>query len=103
VVPRLDVSFDQFKRSIADWEIHPVTLDDESIGAVLVNGPEVHACINGGYGRWVRRAQLRILHRVMEKHGYAQTHATTEAGREFVDRLGFKPYGDAFRRYKDGH
>lgn len=92
-------TFAQFCEAAQGWEVHAVTLDGRTVGAIAVNGPEIHACIAEGFGRWFRKEQAEILNDVIEKHGYAQTRATTEAGRRFVQRLGFEPHGDAFRRY----
>lgn len=74
-------------------EIHDVFVDGVDVGAVLVVGPEIHACIKAGFGRWVFKDQLRILSDVMRKHGYATTSTTTDAGEEFVERLGFDLVG----------
>lgn len=99
VKDRWPCSLEQFSNAAAGWDVHPVLLDGETVGAILVNGPEIHACIAGGYGRWFRKEQVAILNAVIERHGYAQTHATTPAGERFVARLGFQKVGNAFRRY----
>lgn len=96
---RWDGTFEQFNQATAGWEVHPVFIGGEAVGAILVDGPEIHACIALGYGRWFRKEQARILNAVIEQHGYAQTHATTQAGIDFVLRLGFEPHGNAYRRY----
>lgn len=95
---RWNVSREDFARHVEGWDVHPVTLDGQTVGAVLVKGPEIHACIAEGFGRWFRREQAAILNAVIDKHGYAQTQATTEAGIRFVQRLGFKKHGDSYRR-----
>ena len=99
VVERWPIGFREFEQALSGWEIHPVFVDGNAVGAILVNGPEIHACIAGGYGRWFRKEQVAILNAVIERHGYAQTHATTPAGERFVARLGFQKVGNAFRRY----
>jgi hypothetical protein len=63
------------------------------------SGQSWSTVLRSGYGRWFRKEQAAILNAVIDKHGFAQTHATTQAGREFVRRLGFEPHGKAFRRY----
>jgi len=92
-------TLEQFSEVTQGWDVHPVSVGGDVVGAILVNGPEIHACIASGYGRWFRKEQARVLNGVIEKHGYAQTHATTQAGIDFVQRLGFEPHGNAFRRY----
>lgn len=84
------ISFPAFVACMQAWDIYPVEVDDEVVGAVLTCGPEIHACIDQGYGRWLNRRVLReTLERVIAEHGYALTSATTDAGRRFVERLGF--------------
>lgn len=94
-----EMSLEQFKDAIRDFEIHPVVVDGECAGAILVAGFEIHACVLPSvYGRWVNRAALRLMNDVIEKHGFAQTHALTQAGQEFVERLGFVRHGNGYRR-----
>lgn len=70
-------------------EVHDVFVDGEDVGAILVVGPEIHACIKSGFGRWVFKRQLQVLRDVIARHGYATTATTTKAGEQFVRRLGF--------------
>lgn len=91
---RLDgLTFAEFARALSKAEVHPVNVDGECVGALIVDGPEIHACVNGCKGLWVTRREVRILNGVIAKHGYAVTTATTSEGRQFVQRLGFKPFG----------
>lgn len=73
--------------------VHDVFVDGEDVGAVLVVGPEIHACIKSGFGRWLHKKQLRILADVMDAYGYATTATTTQEGEAFVERLGFDLVG----------
>lgn len=73
--------------------VHDVFVDGDDVGAVLVVGPEIHACIKGGFGRWFSKRYLRVLDDVIREHGYAHTATTTEAGEAFVKRLGFEYVG----------
>lgn len=93
------VSLDQFRVAVAGCEVHPVAVDGQIAGAVIVSGPEVHACIlPWAHKRWFRRAQARVLNDIIRKHGYATTKATTAAGREFVERLGFVSTAQGYRK-----
>jgi hypothetical protein len=86
-------SFSDFEKQTFDWQVEPVSVDGELAGAVLINGPEIHACILPDYfGRWLTRSVLRrTLYAVLEKYGYATTHVTegNAIGDAFVKRLGF--------------
>lgn len=87
-LPQMD--FPQFVSSLANWEVYPVVVDHTVVGAVLTYGPEIHACISDGYGRWLSKRVLRnTLERILDEYGYATTSATTPAGEQFVKRLGF--------------
>lgn len=89
--PRLGgMTFKAFAAATESFEIHPVHAGGRLCGAVLVRGSEVHACVLGwARGRWFGRREAALLDRVIEQYGEATTSATTEAGRLFVERLGF--------------
>lgn len=96
---RYPVSYEAFKEAVSGWEIHPVYVDGKTAGAVLVDGPEIHACILPfAQGRWLGRKQLRLINVAIEKYGFAQTKATTPAGEDFVKRLGFVKHGNLYKR-----
>lgn len=101
VTPRAAMSLAEFMRGIEGADVYPVSVDGVPVGAVIVSGPEVHACVSGGYGRWFKREHFALLASIIKEHGYAQTSATTEQGRAFVERLGFKQDGEIWRLY--GH
>lgn len=88
------VTPDAFVAAAAWCDVHPVTVDGAVVGAVLVKGPEIHACVaESARGRWLTRRVLGILRGVIEQHGKAITRATTQEGAAFVKRLGFLPVG----------
>ena len=90
VTPRADVTWEQFQALNA--EVHDVTVDGKDVGAILVIGPEIHACITpDGFGRWCSRRLAPILDNVIEKHGFATTGVTVEneVGKRFIERMGF--------------
>lgn len=85
-------TFEEFEAQLGDWECHPVNVDGTLVGSVLVNGPEIHACIQpAGFGRWLSRPLLRLVDASISRFGYALTQAATPDGRRFVERLGFRP------------
>jgi hypothetical protein len=91
---RADLSFEQFEAFAAGCDIHPVCVDGDIVGAVIVKGPDIHACIlSQARGRWFSRRCALILNDVIARHGFARTSATTQEGMEFVMRLGFRPSG----------
>jgi hypothetical protein len=93
------VSLDDFRKSIEGCSVYPVSVGGNLAGAVIVKGCEVHACIlPWAHKRWFGRPQARILNDVIRRYGYATTKATTGAGRDFVERLGFKKTGDGYRK-----
>lgn len=85
-----NITLEDFRIAVSRCDVHPVKVHGKLAGAILVSGPEVHACIlPWAHKRWFGRQQARILNDIISKHGYATTSATTEAGRKFVERLGF--------------
>lgn len=100
---RAPVSWEQFKAIPA--EVHTMTVDGEDVGAVLVVGAEIHACIlPKGYGRWCGKKAVRVLNDVIKRHGYATTSVIegNGDGERFVERFGFRFVGSdgAVRRYR---
>ncbi len=88
------VDFDQFCESVEGWRVVPVVVKRETVGALLINGPEIHACVLPlAHKRWVSRSLLAELDTVIQEHGYAITRVdeSREPGRHFVNRLGFVP------------
>lgn len=84
-------SFDGFAAALSGWKCYPVKVDSAIVGAVLVNGPEIHACIKPeAFGLWLSRRLLRLIDGAVKSFGYAMTQAATPAGKRFVERLGFK-------------
>lgn len=94
VLPRLDISLSDFSEAIDDSEVLPVVVDGVTAGAVIVKGPEVHACIlPWACGRWFTRKWLRVFENLLQENGRLVTSATTEAGERFVSGLGFERCG----------
>jgi GNAT superfamily N-acetyltransferase len=87
------MTLEQFIDGTANWYAEPVMIEGELAGAVLMNGPEIHACILPDYfGKWLTRALLRrTLAKVLRENGKAITSTTqgNANGSEFVRRLGF--------------
>lgn len=99
------VGFDAFAQALEDAEVHPVKVAGECVGAVIVKGNEIHACVlPEASGRWFTRREARVLNDVIDRYGFATTTATTPAGVEFVRRLGFTRCGDIWKKEtKYGH
>ncbi len=103
------VSHDEFAAFVSGWDVEPVQVRGDIVGAILTRGPEIHACIKPeGFGRWLSRAVLRrTVGKAVEMHGYAETRVTTgnAAGEAFVRRLGFLPVAteNGVTRYRYGH
>ena len=96
---RTGASFEEFKAACRDCEVHPIYAYGRIGGAVIVKGPEIHACILPfAQRRWLNKASIQIMNDVIAVHGFAQTHVTTDAGRIFVERLGFTQSGDVYKR-----
>jgi hypothetical protein len=98
---RLNITYEQFKEDTKDFEVTPVYYRNKVIGAMLVSGNNVHACIKPEYkGKWFGRVALRVISNIVEKYGEAITSATTEDGIKIVEALGFIKDGDVYRSTK---
>lgn len=100
VKPRLNgLKFREFLKKIKGFEINPIYYRDKVIGAIVVKGNVLHCCILPEYAcRWLKKSHIDILNNIIRKHGKATTTATTEVGRQFVARFGFKQVGDHYER-----
>jgi hypothetical protein len=93
------MSLDDFRTAVGAMEVHPIVIAGETAGAMIVSGCDVHACVlPWAHGKWFGRPQMRILNSVIHRHGFARTSATTEAGRKFVERLGFEQDGSGYTK-----
>lgn len=105
------MTLEEFKKLVIEWDIFPVIVDDMVVGAILTNGPEIHACIKPiGFGRWLLKKELLILNSIIDKYGFAITKVKkgNSIGRSFVERLGFfldSMHEDIeiYKRYKSGN
>jgi len=92
---RFDVDYSTFAAMTAEWDADPVIVDGCLVGAVLMNGPEIHACITpSGFRRWLTKGVLkRTLGAILFRYGFARTRVVevNDIGRAFVERLGFVP------------
>lgn len=108
---RMPLTEEQFKATFANWDCHPVKVKGQVVGAVLIGGNQIHACIKPeGFRRWLTKGVLeRTLWEVIKTHGNAITSVTSdnEAGAKFVSGLGFKPvlemHGTTWYEAKNGH
>lgn len=92
-----DRIYERFKADLSDCDVVPVVVGGAMAGAIVARGPVLHACILPAFKcRWMSKSVLRYLRSVIEKHGYAQTTAATQEGRDFVARLGFRLEGDVY-------
>lgn len=100
-------TFEEFKATLPGAELHDVFVSGKDVGAVIVLGPEIHACIKPeGFGLWYGKKQRRILMSVIKKYGYATTSVAVgnNTGDKFVGGLGFKKThveGDVWKYRKE--
>ena len=81
---RASWDYKSFCEIIDGWNIHPV-----KGGAVLTNGPEIHACV---FPNSMSKKALAILRETINTHGEAitSTKVGNVVGETFVTKLGFK-------------
>lgn len=92
VAKRRPMAYEEFIAHAKEWECVPLTVDGKPVGALLTNGPEIHACVNDGFGLWATKPVYKRFRRVIKDHGRALTSVAygNTIGDAFVKRLGFK-------------
>lgn len=92
---RLPVTFNAFEEATRGWDATPVYASGCLVGAILQNGPEIHACIKPeGFGKWLSKRVLReTIGATVNMYGRAITKVQegNTTGDAFVRRLGFSP------------
>jgi hypothetical protein len=86
------MSYETFLEKVEGWEVHPVEVQNKLVGALLIQGPEVHACIKPeGFKKWFNKSRLRVVDNLIKEYGFALTRVIVgnKVGIEFVERLGF--------------
>lgn len=87
---RRDWSFDEFLSLTNEWTVHPIIVRGVIAGAVMQNGPELHACVLPEFfGIWMSKRFVRLIDEVIGTYGCAVTYCKTKEGVDFVKRLGF--------------
>ena len=86
-------SFEQFLSKVTRFSFIPVKLKGKVVGAIMADGPEVHAAIlPEAHNRWFNRTTIRWLNHRLSKFGKLVTKVLDDhtMGHEFAVRLGFR-------------
>lgn len=102
---RVSMPKDEFISQLKQWELKPVEIDGTLAAVVMVNRNEVHVAVKPGFkGKWMKRGSVirGILAPILEEYGELVTSVSfdNEAGRAFVERIGFIPSGVTYRLEK---
>ena len=87
------LSFLEFENHVKDFEVIPVELNGELVGAIMKNGTELHALVlEKARGKWFGKKALKVIQDTIKQHGYATTRVKDDhlMGHEFALRLGFE-------------
>lgn len=89
---RYAIKYTDFLRHFGGWECMPLNVEGKPVGALLTNGPEIHACVNDGFGLWATKPVYQRFRQVIKENGLALTSIVegNTIGEAFVKRLGFK-------------
>ena len=88
---RIELDFDGFAAALKDWDVVPLSIDNEIIGGALIKGNEIHV----GFGKAPKasvRAHIKLaLMKVIQEYGSAITKVASSntKGLRFCERLGF--------------
>jgi hypothetical protein len=84
----------QFFEKMQEWEVFPVKVDDQIVGAILQKENDMHvSIIPEGRHKWFGKEAQQLIDDTIEQYGSAKTSVadSNEAGHRFVKKLGFKP------------
>jgi GNAT superfamily N-acetyltransferase len=84
----------QFFEKMQEWEVFPVKVDDQIVGAILRKENDMHvSIIPEGRHKWFGKEAQQLIDDTIEQYGSAKTSVadSNEAGHRFVKKLGFKP------------
>lgn len=89
------VSLDAFKQSLEAWQLVPLKIDGQLIGAAMLRGNEIHVGFDGTPIASIRRLIRETLGAIIGKHGSAITSVRCDHanGLRFCQRLGFEITG----------
>ena len=80
--------------ALEEFDIQPLIHNDETVGMLMIRGPEVHVAILPAYRkRWITRGLINaVLGGLESKHGYALTSCFDgePEKKDFITRLGFQ-------------
>ena len=105
---RISLPKDEFIEQLKAWELKPVELDGMLTAVVMVKDNEVHVAVREGFkGKWMKRGSVirGILAPILAEYGEIVTSVSygNEAGRAFVERIGFVPNSITYRLEKLTH
>jgi hypothetical protein len=83
-----NMSFDEYKTALSDWDVKEIRRDDKSIGAAYFKDGEVHVSILPKWRkRWVTRGLLKQL--FVAKNTFTRIMPGHEYMYDIFHRLGF--------------
>lgn len=86
--------FDVLK-SLENWDVTPLAINDEHIGTVINNGPEIHmAFVEDWRPTFSTRGMIHgVIAPLLEQHSFLTTRVKHEHRhqQQFVQRMGFMP------------
>lgn len=84
-------SFEAFMQTVRDWDVVPLEMNGQLVGAVLTKGNELHVGYEFAPRASVRAHIRKVLLPMIRRFGYAVTtvQAANVRGIRFCQRLGF--------------
>jgi len=90
-------TIEQFAADTGDWDFWPIVVQGALAGAIMVRGCDMHVCVQEQhFKRWATPSLYRRVLNHKRKHGRLRTVVAEQhqAGRDFVERFGFRVYGN---------
>ena len=95
VIKTLDITIDQYIETLAGWDIQPIIINNEHIGASMMQGHEIHVALQAGVLPLGRQIIRQVLDANIIKHGYLTTTSDKDDKTcRLLHRLGFYCTGE---------
>lgn len=96
VSKELPLSREAYVETLIGWDISPLIIDGQRVGAYMIKGHEGHIHVEPQFAkRYARRLIKNYLEPVIKEHGYLTTISFKEPiAKRFLERLGFYKTGE---------
>ena len=91
VSKQVPITRPEYEKTLVGWDVSPINIGGEDIGAMMLQGTEIHICIPKQKALLhARKIIKKCLVENIQKYGYLTTISLKDSGiTMFLERLGF--------------